>query len=307
MNDDLLKKAYINAFSINDKYIKDMIIINTKSLIDDISQRYVKIDKNRLKDELLYYKFYGDSIKDLNILNILLPVIISNTNIKRSEEEVLKVIKYHILFNKHEKYMNDFIISGLMYNTLIHSIIENSALEYIDLMQKIKTNIIEFIHDMPKSEVIKFEMKRIQVIQTIDKYIDKNIMDYEENNIIVNLLNIIYDIYVEDREAKLEGVKSIKKSILSMLNFELEPGLDNIDYINSMSDYIIKLRKYKIHKKTYDIKSDPRYIIGLEIGDTKSDPILNNIKVISKEFSNNILTIGLVSKSGNYKFKFKKS
>ena len=53
MNDDLLKKAYINAFSINDKYIKDMIIINTKSLIDDISQRYVKIDKNRLKDELL--------------------------------------------------------------------------------------------------------------------------------------------------------------------------------------------------------------------------------------------------------------
>ena len=49
MNDDLLKKAYINAFSINDKYIKDMIIINTKSLIDDISQRYVKIDKNRLK------------------------------------------------------------------------------------------------------------------------------------------------------------------------------------------------------------------------------------------------------------------
>lgn len=196
-----------------------MIIINTKSLIDDISQRYVKIDKNRLKDELLYYKFYGDSIKDLNILNILLPVIISNTNIKRSEEEVLKVIKYHILFNKHEKYMNDFIISGLMYNTLIHSIIENSALEYIDLMQ-IKTNIIEFIHDMPKSEVIKFEMKRIQVIQTIDKYIDKNIMDYEENNIIVNLLNIIYDIYVEDR-GEARRSKKYKKIYIIYVEFRI--------------------------------------------------------------------------------------
>ena len=35
----------------------------------------------------------------------------------------------------------------------------------------------------------------------------------------------------------------------------------------------------------------------------------NNNKVLIKkeEFSNNILTIGLVSKSGNYKFKFKKS
>ncbi|MCU9810743.1 hypothetical protein [Paraclostridium sp. AKS81] len=74
-----------------------------------------------------------------------------------------------------------------------------------------------------------------------------------------------------------------------------------------MAEYIIKLRKYKINKKEYNIKSDPRYLINLEIGDTKSDPILNNIKVISRNFSNNVLNIGLVSKTGDYNFKFKRA
>lgn len=307
MKEELLKKAYINAFSIEDKYIKNMIILNTKSLIDDLAQRYVKIDKNRLRDELLYYRFYGEKLSDINIVNILLPVIISNTNMKKSEEEVVKVIKYYVLYNKKNEYMNDFLISSLIYNTLIHAIIENKDIEYEELMQKIKSTIIEFTYEMEKTEVIKFEMKRIQVIQSIDRYIDLKIKDYEDNDIINNLLNVIHDIYISDRDTKIQGIKSIKKSILSILGFDINEKIDNIDFINSMAEYIIKLRKYKINKKEYNIKSDPRYLINLEIGDTKSDPILNNIKVISRNFSNNVLNIGLVSKTGDYNFKFKRA
>lgn len=307
MKEELLKKAYINAFSIEDKYIKNMIILNTKSLIDDLAQRYVIIDKNRLRDELLYYRFYGEKLDDINIVNILLPVIISNTNMKKSEEEVVKVIKYYVLYNKKNEYMNDFLISSLIYNTLIHSIIENKDIEYEELMQKIKSTIIEFTYEMEKVEVIKFEMKRIQVIQSIDRYIDLKIKDYEDSDIINNLLNVIYDVYINDRDTQIQGIKSIKKSILSILGFDINEKIDNIDFINSMAEYIIKLRKYKINKKEYNIKSDPRYLINLEIGDTKSDPILNNIKVISRNFSNNVLNIGLVSKTGDYNFKFKRA
>lgn len=307
MKEELLKKAYINAFSIEDKYIKNMIILNTKSLIDDLAQRYVKIDKNRLRDELLYYRFYGEKLDDINIVNILLPVIISNTNMKKSEEEVVKVIKYYVLYNKKNEYMNDFLISSLIYNTLIHSIIENKDIEYEELMQKIKSTIIEFTYEMEKVEVIKFEMKRIQVIQSIDRYIDLKIKDYEDSDIINNLLNVIYDVYINDRDTQIQGIKSIKKSILSILGFDINEKIDNIDFINSMAEYIIKLRKYRINKKEYNIKSDPRYLINLEIGDTKSDPILNNIKVISRNFSNNVLNIGLVSKTGDYNFKFKRA
>lgn len=307
MKEELLKKSYINAFSINDNYIKNMIIINTKSLVDDKSQRCVKIDKNRLRDELIYYKFYGEKIKDINILNIFLPIIISNTNIKKSEEEVLKVSNYYVLYNKNDEYKNDFLIASLMYNNLIHSIIENKDIEYEEIMKKLKVTLIEFIHGMEKSDAIKFEMKRIQVLQTIDRYIDLKVMDYEEKSLINNLLNIIYDIYICDRETNIDGVKSIKKSILSILGFDIKDSIDNIDFIISMAEYIVKLRKYKINKKEYNLKSDPRYLINLNVEDETQDAILNNIKVLSRNYSNNILTIEVGSKSGNYKFKFKKS
>ena len=307
MKDEILKKSYLNAFDIKDKYIKDMLIVITKSLVDDAKQRCVKIDDNRLRDELIYYKFYGEKINDLNIINILLPIIISNTNIQRSEDEVLKTIKNYTLYNKKEEYLSEYILGSLIYNTLIHSIIDNKNIEYNDLMQNIKTRIIEFIPNLEKSKVIKFEMCRIKTIQAIDKNIDLYKNEYSDNDIILNLLNTIYDVYIEDREVDIDGVNSMKKSILSILDFELNTNIDNIDFIKSMSEYIIKLRKYKINKKAYSIKSDPRYLIGLEVGDTKQDPILNNIKVISKNFVNNVLKIKVISKSGNYDFKFIKS
>lgn len=307
MKDEILKKSYLNAFDIKDKYIKNMLIVITKSLIDDAKQRCVKIDDNRLRDELIYYKFYGEKIEDLNIINILLPIIISNTNIHRSEDEVLKTIKYYTLYNKKEEYINEYILSSLIYNTLIHSIIENKNIDYNDLMQKIKVKIIEFIPNLEKDKVIKFEMCRIKTIQAIDKKIDLHKDEYKENAIIVNLLNAIYDVYIEDRDTDIEGIKSIKKSILSILDFKINSNIENIDFIKSMSEYIIKLRNYKINKKEHAIKSDPRYLIGLEIGDVKQDPILNKIKVISKDFVNNVLKVGIISKSGNYNFKFIKS
>ena len=85
MKDNLIKKAYISAFDIEDKYLKDLIVINTKCLVDDNIQRRVYIDNKRLRDELIYYKFYGERPNYNNILNLLLPVIISNTNIKKSK------------------------------------------------------------------------------------------------------------------------------------------------------------------------------------------------------------------------------
>ncbi len=77
MKENIIKNTYISAFDIDDKSLKDLIIINTKCLIDDSKQRYVFIDNARLRDELIYYRFYGENIKYNNILNILLPVIIS--------------------------------------------------------------------------------------------------------------------------------------------------------------------------------------------------------------------------------------
>ena len=307
MKNNLIKNAYISAFDIEDKYLKDLIIINTKCLIDDKTQRYVYIDNNRLRDELIYYRFYGEKPEYNNILNILLPLIISNTNIQKSEVEVVELIQKYVRYLKKEEYLFEYILSSVLYNSIIHNIIEDKNIEYKDLLQKIKEQIIGFNIDLDKPSTIKFHMARINAIQQIDKYIDLKIEDYDNNKILVSLLNILYDIYIEDREVEDSGNESIKKSILSILGNNDNTNIDNIDFILSMSEYILKLRMYKINKKIYDKKSDPRYLINLNEGDTYNDPIFNQINVVSKNFNNNILNINIKSKSGLYLLKFKKS
>ena len=71
MKERLIRNSYLNSFNINeeDNGLKALIVINTKCLIDDKTQRYVYVDNNRLKDELIYYNFYGIKPEYDDILN----------------------------------------------------------------------------------------------------------------------------------------------------------------------------------------------------------------------------------------------
>ena len=89
MKDNLIRNSYVNSFDVDDSDLKSLIIINTKCLVDDITQRYVYIDNNRLKDELRYFNYYGTKPSYDDILNILLPLILANTNIQKSEDLTL--------------------------------------------------------------------------------------------------------------------------------------------------------------------------------------------------------------------------
>lgn len=307
MKDDIIKKAYISAFDINDNGLKDLLIINTKCLVDDATQRYVYIDNNRLKDELIYYNYYGEKPIYNNILNILLPIILSNTNILKSEEVIIDMVNKYIKYLKREDYLFEYILSAVVYNNVIHKIIEDKNIKYEELLQDSKQRIIGFTIELDKMNTIKFQMARIKAIQEIDKYIDLKIEDYNEEKILCSVLNILYDIYIENRDIENDGIISIKKSILSILGEEENLNIDNIDFVLSMSEYIIKLRKYKINKKIYDKKADPRSLIKLETGESALDPIFNQITIVSKNFNNNILNMTIKAKSGIYELKFRKS
>lgn len=309
MKENLIRNSYLNSFNINDekKGLQDLIIINTKCLIDDKIQRYVYIDNNRLKDELRYYNFYGTKPDYDDILNILLPLILANTNIQKSEDEVISLIQKYIKYFKKEERLFEYIIGALMYNALIHYILEDKNIEYGQLLQLLKEKIIGFSIELEKLNMIKFQMARINAIQLIDNYIDLKIDNYEDGKIIKNLLNAIYDVYIEEKDVSNIGVLSIKKSILSILGEEANLNTDNIDFLEQMSHYIIKLRKYVINKKTYNLNSDPRNLIKYNEGEVVSDAILNKINIVSKELEDNILHLKVKSKSGEYNFKFKKA
>ncbi|UEL46144.1 hypothetical protein [Terrisporobacter hibernicus] len=309
MKDNLIRNSYLNSFNINDeeKGLTDLIIINTKCLIDDKIQRYVYIDNNRLKDELRYYNFYGIKPSYDDILNILLPLILANTNIQKSEDEVISLIEKYVKYFKKEDNLFEYTIGALMYNALIHYILDNKNIEYDRLLQLLKERIIGFSIELEKLNMVKFQMARINTIQLIDNYIDLKVDDYDDGKIIKNLLNVIYDIYIEERNVSNIGILSIKKSILSILGEESKLNMDNIDFIEQMSHYIIKLRKYVINKKTYDLNSDPRNLIKYDEGEIVCDAILNKINIASKELRDNVLHVKVKSKSGEYNFKFKKA
>lgn len=309
MKENLIRNSYLNSFNINDeeKGLTDLIILNTKCLIDDKIQRYVYIDNNRLKDELRYYNFYGIKPSYDDILNILLPLILANTNIQKSEDEVISLIQKYVKYFKKDDNLFEYIIGALMYNASIHYILDNKNIEYGILLQLLKERIIGFSIELEKLNMVKFQMARINAIQLIDNYIDLKVDGYDDGKIIKNLLNVIYDIYIEERNVNNIGILSIKKSILSILGEESNLNIDNIDFIEQMSHYIIKLRKYVINKKTYDLNSDPRNLIKYNEGEIVSDAILNKINIASKELRDNVLHVKVKSKSGEYNFKFKKA
>ena len=307
MKENLIRNSYLNSFNINDKGLQDLIIINTKCLVDDKIQRYVYIDNNRLKDELRYYNFYGTRPSYDDILNILLPLILANVNIQKSEDEVVNLTQKYVKYFKKEDNLFEYILGAVIYNALIHYLLENKNIEYGDLLQLLKEKIIGFSIELEKLNMIKFQMARINAIQLIDNYIDLKIDEYEDSKIIKNLLNVLYDIYIQERSVNNLGTLSIKKSILSILGEEANLNIDNIDFLEQMSNYIIKIRKYAINKKTYNLNSDPRNLIKYNEGDIVSDAILNKINIVSKELYDNILHIKVKSKSGEYNFKFKKA
>ena len=309
MKENLIRNSYLNSFDIDDKSkgLEHLIIINTKCLVDDKIQRYVYIDNNRLKDELRYYNFYGTKPSYDDILNILLPLILSNTNIQKCEDEVVSLIQKYVKYLKKEENLFEYILGAVIYNALMHYLLENKNIEYNDLLQLLKEKIIGFSIELEKLNMIKFQMARINAIQLIDNYIYLKVEDYQDGKIIRNLLNVIYDIYIEERNVNNTGVLSIKKSILSILGEESNLNMDNIDFLEQMSHYITKIRKYAINKKTYNLNSDPRNLIKYNEGDIVSDAILNKINIVSKELHDNILHIKVKSKSGEYNFKFKKA
>ena len=301
--DNIIKNAYISAFDTDSDIIKMLMIVNTKCLIDDFKQRYLYIDNNRLRDELRYYKFYGAEYNKENLLNIFLPVILGNNDGEKCDRELIELVKKYVMYFKIDKKYSEYLIAALIYSELVHLLIKNPIVEYEEIMDSIKERLISLNIYMEKSEVVKFQMYRISLIKMIDEYKDGK--RDSSDDICSGLLDAIFDIYVEDRDESTD-INSIKKVLFSLLGQSASTEIENIDFVDSMAEYTVKLKKYKINKKEYHAKANPLEIISLNEGDSIQDPILNKLTVKSKIINGNLLKINVQAKSGEYCFRFAK-
>ncbi|QQQ86946.1 hypothetical protein JHD53_02285 [Peptacetobacter hiranonis] len=301
--DNFVKNAYISAFDTDSDIIKMLMLVNTKCLIDDFKQRYLFVDNNRLRDELRYYKFYGAEYNGENLLNIFLPVILGNNDGEKCDKELVELVKKYVMYFKIENKYSEYLIATLIYSELIHNLLKNPSIEYDEIMDMIKERVVSLNIDMEKSHVVKFQMYRIGIIKTIDEYKDGK--RNSSSDICSGLLDAIFDIYVEDRDES-EDINSIKKVLFSLLGQKISTEIENIDFVDSMAEYTVKLKKYKINKKEYHAKANPLEIISLNEGDSIQDPILNKLTVKSKIINGNLLKINVHTKSGEYCFRFAK-
>ena len=301
--DNFVKNAYISAFDTDSDIIKMLMLVNTKCLIDDFKQRYLFVDNNRLRDELRYYKFYGAEYNGENLLNIFLPVILGNNDGEKCDKELVELVKKYVMYFKIENKYSEYLIATLIYSELIHNLLKNPSIEYDEIMDMIKERVVSLNIDMEKSHVVKFQMYRIGIIKTIDEYKDGK--RNSSSDICSGLLDAIFDIYVEDRDES-EDINSIKKVLFSLLGQKISTEIENIDFVDSMAEYTVKLKKYKINKKEYNAKANPLEIISLNEGDSIQDPILNKLTVKSKIINGNLLKINVHAKSGEYCFRFAK-
>ncbi|MDR0880077.1 MAG: hypothetical protein LBN09_05145 [Clostridioides sp.] len=319
MKENLLKNSYVSAFETTDDVIRDLIIINTKSLVDDKEEHRVYIDENRLKAELKYYNYYGNRIVESNLLGTLLPVALSNKDVSKAVQESIDLITKLVSYFKINEKLYDYILASVTYVTMVSKILGNKDIEYGELLQKMKESVIELELDVTRKDVVKFQMSRISLIKLIDDYIDLRVSEYADG-IMQGLLDVVYDVYIEDRTTvedgeyhsgntmRDEGLNSIKKSILSLLGEEPNrESIDNYNFLDNMSDYVYKLRNYSIAMKPFCKDVDPRYIISLNVGDSAQDPVLNKLKVLTKVLTDNILSVEITCKSGTYVLKFRKT
>ncbi|WFD09485.1 hypothetical protein [Tepidibacter hydrothermalis] len=306
-----IKNSYIYSFINNKKYLNDFIKIVTKCLIDNKATKTVCIDYHRLREELVFYKYYGKKNEDyIYDITYILPIILSNINLERSQDEVIKNISYYCKLYKENVKNYDYMIVGISYNFLIHTLILNKDIDFKELLQNIKEHVIGFTfdEDIDKKDIIKFERSRIKFIQKIDKCIDEKIEELKEESIVDGFFSVIYQVYVKDADENNQSLLSLKNSILGILGFEFKSlNILDLNFIQSLADYILRLRKYEINKKEYTQSTHPRELIDLNIGQSIYNPILNNITVIDKNIKDNMLYIKVKSKSGEYEFEFKKS
>ncbi|WP_099188621.1 hypothetical protein [Tepidibacter mesophilus] len=306
-----IMNSYIYSFCSGNNYLNDLIKIITKSLIDHKTTKTVYVDYNRLREELVFYKYYGLKNEDyLYDITYVLPIILSNKNLEKSQAEVIKNISYYCKLNKEDIKKYEYMIIGISYNFLIHTLILDKDIEFNKLLQNIKEQIIGFTFDEneEKKDIIKFERSRIKFIQKIDKCIDEKIEELREESIVDGFFRVIYQLYVKDSHENNQSLLSLKNSILGILGFQFDDlNISDLNFVKSLGNYIIKLRKYEINKKEYNQSTHPTEFINLSVGDSIYNPILNNVTVIDKSIKEDILHIKIRSKSGEYEFKFKKT
>ena len=306
-----IRNSIIYSFLTDDANIRNLIVLNAKSLVDDKEGKAVRIDEKRLKGELLYYRYYCENHKrGIYGLAPLICVIASNKNKKASADEAVQAISAYanaVFGSKHEN-----MISAMLLSNAYHKILQKPGIDIEELAEYLKGEVAHISFECSGSmDIINVEKARIYSMQKLDRLLRGDIEGIGEKNPVDALLRVLHQIFIDDFEECDRELLSVKKALMGAAGIKIDEdplnlGIENWKFLCSMADYVLKLREYSIGKEYIQEGGDPRNPVRLKKGELFADPIMGNAIVEDVFMSEGVLNVQIKAKAGKYVFKFKK-
>lgn len=301
-------------------YIVELMIITIKSLIPDEIHHGSVIDYKRFTEELkLWYHYrHGDNIsllgslyneertywdyEDDSIFSRITPIVFANEDWGVIKREVSK----NILYSSGNIYS---IFEGLALSKLLFLFINNPSINYDELINQIKEEMIcfsqkDFIMEHSKdfkfsldtyrgNFVIDFERKRIEILNTLN-----GVNLSSKYNTLKKSLNIIREEEVNTPSAFfLGGLKGLKSV------YDYAPIKDE-EFIKNLCSFLVKLRKGRLTAESLKID---KYILPnvfqYKEGDVFFHTLLKKCQVVKIINEPDKITSFIRTKTGIYRFR----
>lgn len=301
-------------------YIVEIMIVTIKSLVPDESNHGSIIDYERFNEELKlwYYYRHGENnsllgtlhnideiywdYEDDSIFSRIVPIVFANEDWNVARREILK----NILYTTGN--INS-IFEGIAIGKLLFILIDNVNIDYSELVDIIKEEIVGF----SQRDFIK---DYISYFKSFPKHYKGNYtVDFERKRI--ELLNILNGISVGLKYNTLKNSLSILagKGDCNSINFflgglrSLKEDLDyetikDEEFIRNLARFLVKLRKGRISIESLRVD---KYILPnifqYKEGDIFFHTLLKKCQVIKRLDEPDKIVIFIKTKSGIYRFK----
>ncbi|SCY97396.1 ADP-ribosylglycohydrolase family protein [Alkaliphilus peptidifermentans] len=316
--------------------LTELLIILTKSLLDDIDCCKVTVDDKRLLAELELFQYYrhGNPINLLSYINEgnnyhkgpayrndkrgygvsrVAAIFFANKNLKVAIEEIYRHI---IATNIHPQ----VILTALLVVKVLYLLLENSQIEREDLIQQLKEYLINLRRQDFEIDIefnihpLQYEKEKVEYIIALDRIKDAGQEaplkeDWNSRDMLMAAITSFFRLR-DEKSLNLEIMPSydIRESLALAYGFfgicnsntiELVKNLKNAAFIENMGEYIVKLRNYEIKRKQYT-NENMLDIFNQKTGSTIKHPILNVCKIMDRTEDSKIIQVLVNSKSGEY-------
>lgn len=251
---------------------RQMAMAICRCLMPDSRAMIVRSDRNRLKDELVFMRYYGLEENNKSLIAAITPIVLVN----RNPEVILEEMSF--LFTQVNGKEPSYYEKILLY-LLMQRLTEGEAKAAVLAWNPTITE---------KEQIIAFQKAKIKILMELDK---KDIS-----------LLVIEGLYCE------QSLMEQEKDLLDQLSTRPPAGKEDLPNPNpKLLEFFSDVRNYRLTRYPYKDQGNPMAVIEMIEGKTYRLPPLGEVKIAKKTLIENVLTVDVIGRTENYTFRYRKN